>query len=183
MPSALCICLFLSEKLDLNVQPGCSFILPIGILHFHVYTLGTSKQYPKQIRHAVFFQTHYCYYHGYCYFCYSMKSMPRVSFKQLLHTQARTTHDKGCSSHQSQALLCPASELMSSGLSPVLSTSSWYLSEHQRNSPTFCGRQSRGGTRWLWGGSSPSPGPAPLHFTRVQAGGEQKGLEAERVFD
>lgn len=43
MPSALCICLFVSEKLDLNVQSGCSFILPIGILHFHVYTIGTIK--------------------------------------------------------------------------------------------------------------------------------------------
>lgn len=140
------------------------------------------------------FQTLDCYYFGYCcYFCYSKESMHRDSFKQLLSTQARTTHDTAVgraaphaspsSCGHSQSLLCPGAELMVSCLSPVLSTSSQYLSRHHRDSPYFVGENQEVGTCWFWGGPAPSPGPAPLHFSRVQAGREWKGLETEGMFD
>lgn len=32
----LCICLFLSEKLDLTMPTGHSFVSPTGILHVHI---------------------------------------------------------------------------------------------------------------------------------------------------
>lgn len=55
MPLALCIHLFLSEKFDLNMQAGHSFISPIGILHVHICEIVAIKQYLKERRYVVFF--------------------------------------------------------------------------------------------------------------------------------
>lgn len=60
-PSALCICLFLSE-LNLNVQPGYSLIFPIRILHFQVCVTGLLSSTVRRSDTQYYFQTLYCYY-------------------------------------------------------------------------------------------------------------------------